>query len=113
MKQVGGYLKPITAAQYLGIPLEEVQAMIESGELPGIKIAGQWRIPLEELEKWLDEEVSPDDLKRLATHLKDVDSKKIRRFFQKTQEAAKKPKGRRPKTEKPKATKKRAKTARK
>ena len=106
MKQVGGYLKPVTAAQYLGIPLKEVQAMIESGELPGIKIAGQWRISLEELGKWLDEEVSTDDLKRLATHLKDVDSKKIGKFFQKTQKKLKKSKP------KPKATKKRAKTAR-
>ncbi len=74
---MGGYLRPITVSQYLGIPLDEVQKMLESGELPGIKIRGQWRVPLEQLERWLDEEVSPDELRRLAAHLKDVDPQKV------------------------------------
>jgi excisionase family DNA binding protein len=103
---VGGYVKPITAAQYLGIPLEEIQAMLESGELPGIKIAGQWRVPLEQLEKWLDEEVSASELKKLATRLKNVQPQTIDQFFQ--QAASVKPKATPKRSQKPKAKKKSA-----
>ena len=81
-RKIGGYLRPLTVSQYLGIPLEEVQKMLESGELPGIKIQGQWRVPLEQLEQWLDEEVSPEELKKLATHLKDVDPEKVEQLLQ-------------------------------
>lgn len=82
MRQLGGYLKPWAVAQYLGIPLEEVEKMLESGELPGVKIGGLWRVPLEELERWLDEEVSQEELIRLSKHLKDVDPKKVDEFLQ-------------------------------
>jgi len=81
MKCLGGYLKPWEAARYLGIPVEEVQKMLESGELPGVKIEGQWRIPLERLEAWLDEEVSQEELRKLAKHLKSVDPKKVESFL--------------------------------
>jgi excisionase family DNA binding protein len=83
MRRLGGYLKPWAAARYLGIPVEEVQKMLESGELPGVRIEGQWRIPLERLEEWLDEEVSQEELKKLAEHVK-VDPKKIESFFEET-----------------------------
>jgi len=69
MRKIGGYIRPWTAAEYLGISLSEVQKMLESGELPGIKIDGQWRVPLDRLEKWLDEDVSERDLHKLAGHL--------------------------------------------
>jgi len=82
MRKIGGYLKPWTAAQYLGIPLEEVEKMLESGELPGVVIGGQWRVPIDQLERWLDEEVPPEELKKLAGHLKDVDEKKLSEFFE-------------------------------
>ena len=106
MKQVGGYLKPWTAAQYLGIALDEVQAMLESGELPGIKIAGQWRVPLDQLEAWLDEEVSPQELKKLAVRVKDVNSKKLDKFFKEMRPTSKKAqkKGSQAKKPKKKAT---------
>ncbi|OGF56913.1 MAG: hypothetical protein A2Z21_07365 [Candidatus Fraserbacteria bacterium RBG_16_55_9] len=106
MNQVGGYLKPWIAAQYLGIPLEEVQAMLESGELPGIKIAGQWRVPLDQLEAWLDEEVSPQELKKLAGRMKDVNSKKVDKFFKEMQPKSKKPKEVKARTQKPRLKKK-------
>jgi len=89
VRRIGGYLKPWTAAQYLGIPLEEVEKMLESGELPGVKIGGQWRVPIDQLERWLDEEVSPDELRKLAEHLKDVDPKEIDAFLKEAQEGTK------------------------
>lgn len=112
MKQIGGYLRPVTAAQYLGIPLAEIQAMLESGELPGIQIAGQWRIPLDQLEAWLDEEVTSQELKSLAKRLKDVDTKKLDEFVQQAGPVGKKSTKKRAKTKKSSA-KKRAKSSKK
>ncbi len=80
MRKIGGYIRPWTAAEYLGIPLSEVQAMLETGELPGIKIDGQWRVPLDQLERWLDEDVSERDLRKLAGHL-DVTTKEVDQFL--------------------------------
>jgi excisionase family DNA binding protein len=91
MRRLGGYLKPWAAARYLGIPVEEVQKMLESGELPGVKIEGQWRIPLERLEEWLDEEVSQEELKKLAEHIKSVDPKKVESFFEEASQKAEPP----------------------
>jgi excisionase family DNA binding protein len=85
MRQVGGYLKPLSVSQYLGIPLDEVQAMLESGELPGVQIGGQWRVPLAELERWLDEDVSEQELKQLARHLQHVDSRRVKTFWKEAQ----------------------------
>lgn len=76
-RKIGGYLKLSTASRYLGIPVEEVEKMVESGELPALKIDGEWRVPLDRLEQWLDEEVPPEELQKLASHLKDVDPQKI------------------------------------
>ena len=70
MKKLGGYIRPWTASEYLGIPLEEVEKMLESGELPGVKFGGQWRVPLDQLENWLDEDVSENDIRQLADHIK-------------------------------------------
>jgi excisionase family DNA binding protein len=83
IRKVGGYIRPWTAAEYLGISLEEVQKMLESGELPGIKIDGQWRVSLQQLESWLDEEVSEKDLRKLAGHI-DVSTKEIDSFLNET-----------------------------
>ncbi len=76
-RKIGGYLKLSVTSRYLGIPIEEVEKMVESGELPALKIDGEWRVPLDQLERWLDEEVPPEELKKLASHLKGVDPKKV------------------------------------
>lgn len=73
-RKIGGYLRPATAAQYLGIPVEEVEKMIANEELPRVKINNEWRVPIDQLEQWLDEEVSEDELKDLAQHIEGVDA---------------------------------------
>lgn len=80
MKKLGGYIRTWTAAEYLGIPLTELEKMLESGELPGVKFDGQWRVPLAELERWLDEEVSEREIKKLADHL-DLEEKAVDEFL--------------------------------
>jgi len=81
-RKIGGYLRPAAAAQYLGIPVQEVQQMIESEELPRMKINGEWRVPVDQLEAWLDEEVSEAELKTLAQHIEDVDEGDVEEIVQ-------------------------------
>jgi len=80
-KRLGGYLKPWEASRYLGIPVAEIYQMLQSDELPGVQIDGQWRVSLDKLEGWLDEDVSREDLKQLAEHLKGADPKKIKQLL--------------------------------
>ena len=81
-RRLGGYLKPWEASRYLGIPFEEIYQLLQSDELPGVQIDGQWRVSLEKLEEWLDEDVSQKELKHLAGHLKGADPKKIKQLLQ-------------------------------
>jgi excisionase family DNA binding protein len=80
LKKLGGYLRTWTAAEYLGIPLAELEKMLESGEIPGVQFDGKWRVPLAELERWLDEEVSEKEIKDLAGHL-DMEEKAVDEFL--------------------------------
>jgi len=78
----GGFLRPWQVSQYLGIPIEKVYEMMESGELPAEKIEGRWRVDIAKLEKWLDEDVSPQDIEKLAQRL-EVSQEKVREFLEK------------------------------
>jgi excisionase family DNA binding protein len=79
-RRVGGFLRPWQVSQYLGIPVDKIYAMMESGELPAEKIEGRWRVDLAKLEKWLDEDVSKEDIEKLAKHL-NVTEEKVKDFF--------------------------------
>jgi excisionase family DNA binding protein len=99
MRHLGGYLKPWEASSYLGIPVEEVYRMLEQGELPGLLIDSQWRVPLDKLEEWLDEEVYPEELVKLSKHLPGIDERKIKTFLR-TEQNFKNPKTRTRKSKK-------------
>lgn len=88
MRKLGGYLRPETAARYLGIPIDEVQKMIEGEELPRVKINGEWRVPLDQLEQWLDEEVTAAELKKLARRLKSLDPGQVDGFIESATDAS-------------------------
>lgn len=81
VKYYDGFIKPIDASRYLGIPLSEIYAMLDAGELPGVKLGNRWRIRISALERWLDEEVSKEELSKLAKRLKGVDPKKLEEFL--------------------------------
>ncbi len=81
-RKIGGYLRPASAAQYLGIPVDEVEKMIANEEMPRVKINGEWRVPVDQLEQWLDEEVSADELKELAKHIDDVGEEDVEQIIQ-------------------------------
>jgi len=78
----GGFLRPWQVSQYLGIPIEKVYEMMESGELPAEKIEGRWRVDIAKLEKWLDEDVSPEEIQKLAQRL-NVPEEKVKEFLKK------------------------------
>lgn len=105
MRLIGGYLKPWEASRYLGVPVEEIYQMLEQGELPGLMIGGQWRLPLMELEAWLDERVSPKELVKLAKHLPGVDQRKIKGFFKQATPEGNQPRKKRAKISKSKGKK--------
>ncbi len=86
MRKFHGYLKPWEVSTYLGIPVEEIRAMIESGELPSTTVNGDVRVPWNQLETWLDEEVDPDALTGLSQRLRDVDPDQVQAFIEGAEE---------------------------
>ncbi|MFQ6117810.1 MAG: helix-turn-helix domain-containing protein [Candidatus Bipolaricaulia bacterium] len=81
MARYDGFIKPSEASRYLGIPIGEIYKMLDAGELPGVRLGDRWRIRLSALERWLDEEVSQEELSRLAKRLGHVDPQKLEEFF--------------------------------
>lgn len=88
MRKVEAFMKPWQVSKYLGIPIEEVYNMLKEGELPGTKIEERWRIRRTKLEKWLDEEVSEEDLIKLSKRIKEVDEEAIEDFIQKAEKSS-------------------------
>lgn len=50
------FLSAADAAEVLGVEPREVVDLVDSGSLPGIRVAGGWRIELEVLQSWIDEQ---------------------------------------------------------
>lgn len=88
MRKVEAFMKPWQVSRYLGIPIDEIHDMLEKDELPGTKIEGSWRIRRTELEKWLDEGVTKEDLVKLSKRVKEIDEGKVQEFIEKTKEDA-------------------------
>lgn len=65
----GKFLGLWAASRYLGISVDIVYKMLKRGELPGKKVEGRWRISLEELDRWLDEEIPQEELEKLSKRL--------------------------------------------
>ncbi len=59
-------------AEYLHLELSRVTKMAERGQLPGRKVAGQWRFHRAEVNQWLEQRIGgleDDELERLETGL--------------------------------------------
>jgi len=56
-------------AEYLQLGKSTVYKMVQKGEIPGIKIANQWRFDKKEIEKWVKEQ------KNLRQERKEVNDK--------------------------------------
>ena len=47
-------LRPIEAADAIGLSRSAIYQLLASGELPSIRIGGSVRIPVDKLREWLD-----------------------------------------------------------
>lgn len=52
-------LRPAEAGDALGFSRSKIYEMLAAGEIPSIKVAGQFRIPVKALEKWIAEQRTP------------------------------------------------------
>jgi len=57
IQQYGDYLTPESAAEILELSIGTIYRRLASGDLAGFQIGRQWRIPISELEKFLEREI--------------------------------------------------------
>ena len=50
-------LRPIEAAEVLGIGRSKIYELIAAGHVPSIRIGGSQRIPAEALRRWIDSQI--------------------------------------------------------
>jgi excisionase family DNA binding protein len=50
------FLSAADAAEVLGVEPRDVVELVDSGALPGIRVANGWRIELDVLQSWIDEQ---------------------------------------------------------
>lgn len=78
MGKARGFLSPLQVAQYTGMEVETIYSLMEDGQLDAMEINGQKRVRRSELDRWLDEEVSPKQLLKLAGRMKEeMDSEEV------------------------------------
>ncbi len=51
-------LRPIEAAEAIGIGRSKVYELLASGELPSIRIGGSVRVPVDALRAWIDRQLA-------------------------------------------------------
>jgi excisionase family DNA binding protein len=51
-------LRPVEAAEAIGIGRSKVYALLASGELPSIRIGGSIRVPVDHLRAWIDRQLA-------------------------------------------------------
>ncbi len=74
MGRIEAYLSPRELARYLGLTVEDVNNLIELGEIDSLELNGSTKVRKTEIDRWLDEEVELGDLEDLVKKLNlDVD----------------------------------------
>jgi excisionase family DNA binding protein len=51
-------LRPVEAAEAIGIGRSKVYELLASGELPSIRIGGSVRVPVDALRAWIDRQLA-------------------------------------------------------
>lgn len=51
-------LRPIEAAEAIGIGRSKVYELLASGELPSIRIGSSVRVPVDSLRRWIDRQLT-------------------------------------------------------
>lgn len=86
-----GFLSPIQVARYTGMKIETVRELMEKGELNSEELNGRIRIRKTELDRWLDEKVSPEQILKLTEQIdKNVEPKKLAKLLNMEEEKVEK-----------------------
>jgi excisionase family DNA binding protein len=82
------FLAPWQAADYAGLTVEAMYELLESGEITGEKVEGRWRLRKSALDAWLDAEVPPEELQKLAGKMRGIGPEMAAELLKQAQEAA-------------------------
>jgi len=80
------FFSPWQAADYAGLKIDALYEFLESGEVPGDKVDGRWRVRKSVLDVWLDAEVSPEELEKLTSKMSRLSEEQARQILQQAQE---------------------------
>jgi excisionase family DNA binding protein len=69
------------AADYAGLKIEALYELLESGEIPADRVDGRWRIRKTSMDAWLDAEVPPEEIEKLATQLRHLSEAQARELL--------------------------------
>jgi len=77
------FFSPWQAADYAGLKVEAMQELLASGEIASTTLNGQLRVRKSDVDAWLDAEVSPEELKKLASKMKGVTEQEAKELLKK------------------------------
>jgi excisionase family DNA binding protein len=75
------FLSAWQAADYVGLKIEAIYELLESGEIEADKIDDRWRIRKTALDAWLDAEVTDEELEQLTSKLRHVNEEQARQIL--------------------------------
>ncbi len=75
------FLSPWQAADYAGLKIEAIYELLESGEIAADKVDGRWRVRKSVMDAWLDADVSPEELGKLAPKLRHLTEEQARQIL--------------------------------
>jgi excisionase family DNA binding protein len=75
------FLSAWQAADYVGLKIEAIYELLESGEIEADKIDDRWRVRKTALDAWLDAEVTDDELEQLTSKLRHVNEEQARQIL--------------------------------
>jgi excisionase family DNA binding protein len=79
------FLSAWQAADYVGLKIEAIYELLESGEIEADKIDDRWRVRKTALDAWLDAEVTDEELEQLTSKLRYVNEEQARQILKDAQ----------------------------
>jgi excisionase family DNA binding protein len=79
------FLSTWQAADYVGLKIEAIYELLESGEIEADKIDDRWRIRKTVLDTWLDAEVTDEELEQLTSKLRHINEEQARQILKDAQ----------------------------
>ncbi len=52
-------MTPEQLSKYLDIKIRTVYSYAQSGQIPGVKIGGQWRFRQDDIDQWIENKINP------------------------------------------------------